>query len=556
MHLHYFPRPGTGVLQTTQPFVPWPYIDDLYDYMQILSADRPIGVLPPDRRGAEVAIIGAGVAGMVAAYELLRLGLRPVVFEATGRVGGRGWSRPFTGAAAAPFAELGAMRFPASDRVFAFYARDLFRMQTIANPEPGAVPTLVYYDNQPYWLQPGSPLPAEFQRLSDDWRGFFLPLIEDIYAPWQQGELTQVRQLWQTYITRYKNVSLYEAITQGIPTWTPADLALFGATGAGGGGLGTLYDVGFLEVLRMYIRFLNAEQHLFRDGINGLTQSFYTHTITLPGGEQTSLQALDAVRFQTPVVQLARGPRSNPTLTYSDPVTHDRVTREFPAVIAAASIRALQVLGLTLPDSPLAEPARAAARGLRLMNSAKLYIRTATKFWRERPGLPQYILTDELPVNVFVLDYPQTENGVVLLSYTWGPDADKVVGLDIATQFALFKEAVRAMHPEFASYLVPLDDEIVHVDWVEEPHYYGAYKLLYPGQDAQNQAAYYQFLSALDPAIDAGVYLAGESVSWQGGWTESALHTGLNAASAAAHRLGAALPPNSPLSVNPALYTY
>ena len=46
---------------------------------------------------------------------------RPVFFEATDRVGGRGWSRPFTGDAAAPFAELGAMRFPASDRVFAFW---------------------------------------------------------------------------------------------------------------------------------------------------------------------------------------------------------------------------------------------------------------------------------------------------------------------------------------------------------------------------------------------------------------------------------------------------
>ncbi len=36
-----------------------------------------------------VAIIGAGISGLVAAYELQRLGLQPVVFEATGRPGGR-----------------------------------------------------------------------------------------------------------------------------------------------------------------------------------------------------------------------------------------------------------------------------------------------------------------------------------------------------------------------------------------------------------------------------------------------------------------------------------
>ncbi len=39
--------------------------------------------------GPSVAIIGAGIAGLVAAYELRRQGLQPIVFEATGRPGGR-----------------------------------------------------------------------------------------------------------------------------------------------------------------------------------------------------------------------------------------------------------------------------------------------------------------------------------------------------------------------------------------------------------------------------------------------------------------------------------
>ena len=58
-----------------------------------------------------MAIIGAGAAGMVAAYELMRLGLKPVVYEA-GRIGGRLRSQPFEGAEGV-IAELGGMRFPA-----------------------------------------------------------------------------------------------------------------------------------------------------------------------------------------------------------------------------------------------------------------------------------------------------------------------------------------------------------------------------------------------------------------------------------------------------------
>src|SRR5262245_60450847 len=77
MHMHLFSR----VLSSTIPagFAAWPYVDDLFDYTRILGPGKTLAELPPDRRGTEVAIVGAGVAGMVAAYELLRLGLRPVV---------------------------------------------------------------------------------------------------------------------------------------------------------------------------------------------------------------------------------------------------------------------------------------------------------------------------------------------------------------------------------------------------------------------------------------------------------------------------------------------
>ncbi|HEX4367938.1 MAG TPA: FAD-dependent oxidoreductase [Rhodopila sp.] len=47
--------------------------------------------LPPGR-GRLVVIIGAGIAGMVLAYELRRAGYRPVVLEARARPGGRNWS--------------------------------------------------------------------------------------------------------------------------------------------------------------------------------------------------------------------------------------------------------------------------------------------------------------------------------------------------------------------------------------------------------------------------------------------------------------------------------
>ena len=57
-------------------------------------------------------------------------------------------------------------------------------------------------------------------------------------------------------------------------------------------------------------------------------------------------------------------------------------------------------------------------------------------------------------------------------------------------------------------------------------------------------------------SFDTGVYLAGDSVSWQGGWTEGALQTGINAACAVAHHLGGKVIEESPLTQNPASYEY
>ncbi|GAA1739311.1 NAD(P)/FAD-dependent oxidoreductase [Luedemannella helvata] len=68
----------------------------------------------PPRPGATVAVVGAGVAGLVAAYELEQLGYNVVVLEGSRRCGGRIFSYRFAGPHAdSPIAELGAMRFPA-----------------------------------------------------------------------------------------------------------------------------------------------------------------------------------------------------------------------------------------------------------------------------------------------------------------------------------------------------------------------------------------------------------------------------------------------------------
>ena len=59
-----------------------------------------------------MTILGAGIAGLVAAYELERLGHQIDIMEGSPRIGGRIWTHHFGDGPGAPYGELGAMRIP------------------------------------------------------------------------------------------------------------------------------------------------------------------------------------------------------------------------------------------------------------------------------------------------------------------------------------------------------------------------------------------------------------------------------------------------------------
>ena len=540
-------------------FVAWPFVDELFDYERFLDSAPAIATLPQSQWGTPVAIVGAGAAGMLAAYELLKIGVRPVVFEASDRIGGRNWTQPFMDGSvpSTAYAEMGAMRVPTQNRVFYRYASE-FGLTTGAFPDPGVVPTLLYYENQPFEWQPNEAPPGPFAAIKAAFDGFVGPITAAFQPPWQQGDWDVVRSLWQEQIVRYKDASFYEALVEGIPAWTTEDLNAFGALGMGSGGFGPLYGVGFLELLRILLNQFEVDQQLIVNGIGSLTDGFYETQVTPPnGGQPVSLQQLGAVHLNTPVTAVQYN-----QLSERAKVIYDGGSQEFAAVIVATTTRAMELMGLTQAapqdnvNTLVTPPVKTAIRNLHLMESSKLFIRTATKFWLDG-SVPQVILTDELPRATYCLDYPQTDNGVVLISYTWGDDSAKLLALPPAQRFAALRETLSFIHPQFAQQLEPVGGAagILSVDWESEPDYYGAFKLQNPGQDADLQAAYYQFQSVLD-GTDRGVYLAGDSVSWAGGWTEGALHTGLNAACAVAKRLGGTLPPQSPLDINPNQYAY
>jgi monoamine oxidase len=73
----------------------------------------------------KITILGAGIAGLVAAYELEKLGHQVEILEGSPRIGGRVWTHRFGSGADAPYGELGAMRIHKEHQHTLHYVREL-----------------------------------------------------------------------------------------------------------------------------------------------------------------------------------------------------------------------------------------------------------------------------------------------------------------------------------------------------------------------------------------------------------------------------------------------
>ena len=95
--------------------------------------------LPPDAgRGVKVVVLGGGIAGLIAAYELGKAGFQATLLEARERPGGRIWTvrggsavehtgeaRQTAGYAAGNYFNAGAARIPSIHKTILSYCKDL-----------------------------------------------------------------------------------------------------------------------------------------------------------------------------------------------------------------------------------------------------------------------------------------------------------------------------------------------------------------------------------------------------------------------------------------------
>lgn len=550
-----------------------PSIDLLYDYAPFLQqseSEGSIGFFPEYIIPPRVAIIGAGICGLVAATELLRAGVTDItLFESRDRIGGRAWSQPFDPDYPHILAELGAMRFPPSATGLFHYLNRFGISTSTVFPDPGVVNTELHYRSKRYFWPAGATPPPLFKHVYEGWRALIIKGCQfgdiTLVAPAQITAMLKAHRLseaciaWQAWLDVFRDDSFYSAIMKiftapqppGGHIWKrPDDFELFGSLGIGSGGFLPVFQAGFTEILRLVINGYEDDQRLIIGGISLLVERLANQSFR-------GKRLYEHIRFN----RVNRIYKANGKIKL---VTNEEQDPEFDRVIVTSNNRAMQMIhGIAADNSFLNPDISRAVRETHLTGASKIFMLTSSKFWLKK-NFPQTIQSDGFVRGVYCLDYePEMPagRGVVLLSYTWEDDAHKLLSItDKKSRCQLLIDNLATINPEFAQHLVPVDGDyeryVLHHDWLTDPHSTGAFKLNYPGEDVYSQRLFFQFKTANSPEQDTGLYLAGCGCSFTGGWGEGAVQTAINSASAVIRSAGGTLFPTNPLDSVHSVYSY
>ncbi len=180
------------------PDFPFPYDD-------YVSSPAGLGSVPDLALGTEVAVIGGGLSGMIAAYELLKVGLKPIVYEAD-QIGGRMRSVEFDGHPGV-VAEMGAMRFPPSSTTLFHYLNELgLQTEEFPNPLAEVTPsTVIDLKGESHYAHTLEDLPPIYTEVAQAWQrtleehADLIPLQQAI----RDRDTAEIKRIWNDLVVRY-----------------------------------------------------------------------------------------------------------------------------------------------------------------------------------------------------------------------------------------------------------------------------------------------------------------------------------------------------------------
>ncbi|KAK1637808.1 flavin-containing amine oxidoreductase-domain containing protein [Colletotrichum phormii] len=533
--------------------------------------NQPLGTLPSN---FSIGLVGAGITNVVLAFNLAKAGADVTLIEATDSVGGRLRSLPT--ADGVNVAEMGAMRFPPSEDLLYYYANE-FNYTFIQNfPDPGKVPTMVYYQEKATSWTDSNTAPTGFEKVNNGWvqliskgltGGSSTLAAGSQITTWLSSNDTATRNLavpeWQKYLDTFGDDSFYTGLLRifgdccdghewDVPSgevWTDDDFQRFGTLGIGSGGFGAVYSAGFNSVFRLVVNGLESDQAVFAKvtdsglqpaGIRDLAQTIWEKATEL--GVKT--------KFSTVAEVTSGGGDALGGLAVGVRETSGGASTniDYELVVVATSNWAMNYaftpVSETTEDPIMPLEVQRAINDLHMTASSKLFIRTK-KFWETQgAGFPRVILSDTNLPQTYTLKYGHPDYGMVLVTYAWEDLSLQMTAIsdpkELLTELKMQIDRIMqdSDFPEYASLLEPVtDDDIYLIHWPLDRYSYGAFSLGFPGQDVSIESLFCDW-ERINQTQNSRVLINSDCTSFLGGWVDGGLQPAHNTLSAALEKFG------------------
>src|SRR5690606_19468967 len=224
-----------------------------FGYDAYLAHPAGLGSVPPERFGTEVAVIGGGLSGLITAYELMKMGLRPVVYEAD-QLGGRLRTRKLPGCPDDVVAEMGAMRFPpSSTSLFHYIGKAGLRTEEFPNPLAPATPSTVSdLKGETHYARTTDDLPEVYQEVARAWNATLEEGARhtEMQRAIRERDVAAMKEIWNELVARLDNQTFYGFLCDSPAFSSFRHREIFGQVGFGTGGWDTDFPNSILEILR------------------------------------------------------------------------------------------------------------------------------------------------------------------------------------------------------------------------------------------------------------------------------------------------------------------
>jgi monoamine oxidase len=505
-----------------------------------------LGSLPKQALGAKVAIIGSGAAGVIAGYELMKLGLRPILFE-SGQFGGRLRSQPFEGVDGV-IAELGGMRFPVSSTGFYHYV-NLLGLDSAPFPNPltpAAGSTVIDLLGQTYYAKTLADLPPLFTEVAQA----YAAALEDgarfsaLKQALRDRDIPRIKEIWDPLVKMWDERTFYDfvASSDAFKKLSFHHREVFGQVGFGTGGWDSDFPNSMLEILRVNVTECDDHQRYIIGGAEQVPRKLWTYcpdTLThWPAG--TSLASLNGGATRSGATRIRRS--SQTTIEVTDKWGR---AEDFEAVLVTCQSHLLSTQ-IDTDEALFSQDLWMALDRTRYMQSAKTFVMVDRPFWKDKDpqtgrDIMSMTLTDRMTRGTYLFDNGPDKPSVICLSYSWMTDALKVLPLTTNKRVELALSALGKIYPTLDIRSHILGDPIT-VSWEADENFLGAL----PGHYRYNHRMFGHFMQQDMPPEQRGIFIAGDGVSWTPAWVEGAVQTSLNAVSGIIHHFGGESHPDNP----------